>query len=258
MSQQSEKSDHLYLDVAKMKKRAAVRAKLPKLTAPQHESLPDSFSLAQYVPGVFDQSSLGSCTANALSGVMRFMLLINSVVFTPSRLWIYLYEREVENPNIDPSTLGDTGADVADGCNYVQNNGVCSEDLFSYDITQFDTPPSAEACADAPNHKIVSYSQISVTDIKHYLLEKQPVLVAISVYQSFEDATNGVIPMPDVNNESLLGGHEIYCIGYDDVAQTYELVNSWGDQWGMNGRFTLPYAYMEDPNLCSELVVINV
>ena len=52
----------------------------------------------------------------------------------------------------------------------------------------------------------------SVNKIKTSIaINGTPVLLAVSVYQSFEGqdvAQSGIIPIPDTDNEQCLGGHE--------------------------------------------------
>jgi C1A family cysteine protease len=86
-----------------------------------------------------------------------------------------------------------------------------------------------------------------------------PIVVGIAVYSSFESGTvakTGVVPMPK-SNEECLGGHAVVCVGYDDKAQTWIMRNSWGLGWGNKGYFTLPYLYLLDSSLCSDLWCIT-
>ncbi len=55
------------------------------------------------------------------------------------------------------------------------------------------------------------------------------------------------VPTPALT-ESLLGGHCILLVGYDDGTQRVIFRNSWG-LWGNQGYGTLPYAYLLNPQL---------
>ena len=43
-----------------------------------------------------------------------------------------------------------------------------------------------------------------------------------------------------------------YVTGYNDATQTFTFYNSWGTYTGINGRFTLPYAYASNPKYAGE------
>jgi len=94
-------------------------------------------------------------------------------------------------------------------------------------------------------------------------------IFGISVYDSFEaDWTNGIMPVPNISAENLLGGHAQHVLGYDDTVQCGDgtlgalfIQNSWGDQsaWpsGINapgftdgGCYWMPYSFvnLNDPN----------
>jgi C1A family cysteine protease len=87
-----------------------------------------------------------------------------------------------------------------------------------------------------------------------------PIQFGIEVYTSFESQTaaaQGIILCPDPTTEQLLGGHALVLVGYNHPAQTLLFRNSWGTGWGQSGYATIPYAYITDPNLCSELYVLR-
>ena len=47
-------------------------------------------------------------------------------------------------------------------------------------------------------------------------------------------------------------------VGYDDSQQWFIMRNSWATTWGLNGYFTLPYAYVTDPNLADDFWTIRL
>ena len=53
--------------------------------------------------------------------------------------------------------------------------------------------------------------------------------------------------------EKVEGGHAVMAVGYDDAAKTFLIRNSWGANWGQAGYFTMPYSYLLDKNLASDL-----
>lgn len=47
-------------------------------------------------------------------------------------------------------------------------------------------------------------------------------------------------------------------VGYDDTNQWFIARNSWGTSWGMQGYFTLPYAYFTSRNLSSDFWTVRL
>jgi C1A family cysteine protease len=90
-----------------------------------------------------------------------------------------------------------------------------------------------------------------------------PIVVGIQVYESFESlevAKTGQVPMPSSiphKNDKCLGGHAVCIVGYDDAHASFIMRNSWGASWGDKGYFYLPYAYILDQTLTSDLWVLT-
>ena len=79
------------------------------------------------------------------------------------------------------------------------------------------------------------------------------------IYSSFESIVvtkTGNVPMPNTKKERFLGGHAVTCVGYDDAKSVWIMKNSWGSNWGDKGYFYLPYLYLVDSSLSSDLWTI--
>jgi C1A family cysteine protease len=226
---------------------------------PANLVLPTSVDMRPQMPPVYDQGNLGSCSANAIAAALDVLHAAANAgaFFTPSRLFIYYEERRMEG-----SIGDDSGACLRDGIKVVNHEGACPESVWPYDITQFTVQPPDDAYNQARSFEAIQYERvpISLLNIKAALAAGLPVVVGITIYDSFESdvvAQTGVVPMPDTVNEQELGGHAVLIVGYDDAAQTFLLRNSCSESWGMAGYFTLPQAYIQNPTLTSDAWAIQ-
>lgn len=225
---------------------------------PMLQALPPSVSLRSACPPVYDQGQLGSCTANASGAAFHFDELKQSVepVFVPSRLFIYYGEREIKG------TVGeDAGASIRDGVKVLASQGVPPESMWPYDESQFATKPGAAVYAEALKHQALTFQAVDQTadQVRGCLASGFPVIIGFTVYPSFmtqQVAASGIMPMPGML-ERPEGGHAVLVIGYDDVTQRFLVRNSWGDGWGLQGYFWMPYQYLLNPNLASDLWTIR-
>lgn len=60
------------------------------------------------------------------------------------------------------------------------------------------------------------------------------------------------------SQEQTVGGHAVMAVGYDDANGWFIVRNSWGDQWGMEGYFTLSYSYVTQRSLASDFWTIRL
>ena len=239
------------------------------VAAPVMTTIPPSVDLRPQCPPppVYDQGHLGSCTANAIAAAVEFDRMkqgMDDGRFIPSRLFIYYNERVIEG-TVD----SDAGAQIRDGIKSVASQGYCPEKdmggpaVWEYDISKFrDQPP--QSCYDyAVKHRAVLYQSISqnLSDMKGCLVSGYPFVFGFTVYESFESkavAKTGDVPMPNIGQERLLGGHAVLAVGYDDEERLFICRNSWGDQWGDAGYFYMPYAYLLDDNLSDDFWMIRL
>ena len=220
-------------------------------------ALPAKTNLRAQCPPVYNQGQLGSCTANAIAGAIEFDRLKQKISdFTPSRLFIYYNERAIEH-TID----SDSGAQIRDGIKSVAKQGDCPETEWPYVLAKFKTKPSKKCYANARKYKVVLYQRVAQTlsQLKGCLASGWPFAFGFTVYESFESARvakTGHASLPQ-SDESVIGGHAVMAVGYDDAKNWFIVRNSWGNAWGLKGYFTLPYAYLTDENLASDFWTIR-
>ncbi len=219
--------------------------------------LPDHVDLRPGCPPVWDQLSLGSCTAQAIAAALEFDRRKQGLPdFVPSRLFIYFNERVMEH-----TVNSDSGAQIRDGIKSVAKLGVCPESEWPYDISKFTVRPPAQCYTDAKLDRAVSYQRVprGLTQMQACLASGYPFVLGFSVYQSFESqdvAQTGIVPMPQ-KGEQLLGGHAVVCVGYRNDVKRFLIRNSWGDSWGMQGHCEMPYEYLLDKDLADDFWVIK-
>jgi C1A family cysteine protease len=212
-------------------------------------ALPPLIDLRDRCSPIEDQGNLGSCTANALVGVLEFLEIKAGSPFVDlSRLLLYYDERDVEG-----TVSQDSGAQLRTGIQVLKTLGVCRESLWPYDIGQFAVQPSSVCYAEASKHTISAYQKLeSVDEMRACLAAGFPFAGGFTVWPSMETdavAKSGIIPTPGFFESRFgkpLGGHAIMFCGYDDAARRFIIRNSWGVGWGNGGYGTIPYDYPVD------------
>ena len=219
-------------------------------------TLPASVDLRNYCSPIENQGQLGSCTGNAIAGLIEYLDRKNNKSLDVSRLFIYYQERLLEG-----TVNYDSGAYIRDGIKAVNQYGAPLESLWPYMITRYTTRPSAAAYADALKRKAGAYQKITtrVTGIKTALSQGYPAVVGFNVYTSFEgtvNTTTGMMPYP-APGEQLLGGHAVAVVGYNDSTQRFTCRNSWGTSWGDRGYFYMPYQVLANANMSDDFWIIT-
>lgn len=221
--------------------------------------LPPSVDLRTQCPPVYDQGQLGSCTANAIGAAIQFdQLKQGATSCVPSRLFIYYNERVMEH-----TVNSDSGAQIRDGIKSVAKLGACRElPTWPYDITKFAQQPPPPAYEEGLLNQVLQYQRLThiVNQMKGCLASGYPFVFGFTVYESFESddvAKTGVLQMPG-SKEQVVGGHAVLAVGYSDASQRFIVRNSWGPDWGQQGYFTMPYAYLSNSDLADDFWTIRL
>ena len=207
------------------------------------EVLRESVDLREWDTIVESQYDLGSCSSNALTNA--YELCVNRMYpeyFTHlSRLFIY-YNTRAEYGDIQK----DNGMFLRDGLKSLSKFGVCTEQLWPYDLDKFDDRPTDECYEDAKKRIILKYQKlISNYYITQVLNHNKPVVFGMQIYESFMDLNERIstVNFPG-RKERSLGGHAMCMVGYDLNNRLFLAKNSFGTSWGNNGYCWIPFDYI--------------
>lgn len=258
---EEKKVKHIYnviLFNEKLKKKKNTHLQLMKKQVRLLDSFPEKYEVK--CGFVYDQGNIGSCVAHGTCSAYRIMY--NNRFgrdITPSRLFLY-YRTRAEEHN-----LGNEGCVIDDALKCLESKGVCKENIWPYITSKENTMPPKICYKDALKHRAKTWGKLvanpnMIVSIKQVLLTNKPVIFGTMVYSSFEGGDvekTGIIPIPDMKKESVLGGHCMLIVGYDDTKKLVKVLNSWGSDWGDNGFCYIPYDYITNEKLCDEFLFIN-
>ena len=220
--------------------------------------------LREYVDQVYSQGSLNSCTANAVCAAYQLDLKKQAEAdsdytdFDPSRLFLYYNTRARKN-----QAKKNAGASLRDTIKALNTCGVCEESDWPYDTNKFRKKPTHQCYSDAEGNDLRHYKRLNHTDIHQLracLKEKNPFVFGFEVYRSFHEAEeDGEMPMPTDRElrRDPLGEHAVVAVGYDDEEQQVTVLNSWGEDWGDEGYFYMPYDFITDSDFCFDFWKIS-
>lgn len=207
---------------------------------------------------VEDQGDIGSCTAQAVIGLVEYLLNEGGVRGQDmSRMFLYRVTRKLLG------WTGDTGAYIRSTIKAMALFGCPPEHEWPYVRENLDAEPDAYHYSFAQSFRALTYARIdqgsdreaTLDTLKRTLFDGFPVAFGFPVYDSINSIaeTNGIVPFPTARDR-LLGGHAVLAVGYDNtmeipgIDQKGAVIfrNSWGSNWAEDGYGYLPYKYVID------------
>jgi len=206
--------------------------------------LPESVSLLEYAPKRLNQGRQGSCvgwsSAYAAHTIQHARATGSSpdrVAFSPS----YLYNQI--------ALRGCQGTYIHEAMKNMQQGGSLPFEYFPYNERSCSKAPNRNERQEAYKYRIKGYNRLSVdhnkykTDllaVKQNLAAGAPVIIGMQVGGTFMERMRGRdvwSPTQGDYNMRGFGGHAMCVVGYDDYKDggAFQIMNSWGPEWGKNG-----------------------
>lgn len=223
-------------------------------------ALPTHVDLRNEMSPVANQGQLGSCTAFAVvKGIGEFRELQNmkatgaaSSSFVPlSPGYLYFEEREFMG-----TTTQDSGGHVFLAMEDLAG-GVPPESAYPYPTAQQQQDPwfmkywLAATPSDPVNFASERFaggrleSVTTLSQLRQELAAGNPVAFGFTIFQQWYETGTTHMPVPNVTGETIVGGHAVVAVGYDDASQEIIFRNSWGTDIGEGGYFYMPYKYFD-------------
>lgn len=217
-------------------------------------------SIVDLSPGctsIKDQGSVGSCTAHSGVALLEYNLKrftgdLRNDIFS-ERFTYYTTRVNIAKW----SANDDSGAYLRDTLKSLVQFGSCLEATWPYltngkcDYAQV---PSTGAYQEGLKYQALTYlniptgntlttRQTALTTLKGLLQNGYPFIGGFTCYSNLYDGIGGNIPVPGTG-DTIIGGHAVCFVGYDDVKQAFKFKNSWASSWGDRGYGYLPYQYL--------------
>ncbi len=215
--------------------------------------MPEQVSLLEYCPKRRSQGSQGSCVGWSSAYAARTILQSratgedpNRVAFSPS----FLYNQI--------ALEGCQGTYLQNAMEVMKNGGSLPYSKFAYTEESCSKKPNNRELQDASVYRTKGFNRLSKggnnynTDllaIKQNLAQGAPVVIGMMVGGSFMTKMTGREVWNPSNSDYDMkgfGGHAMCVIGYDDYKTkqggAFQVMNSWGEEWGKKGVFWIRYS----------------
>jgi hypothetical protein len=211
--------------------------------------LPESVSLLRFAPDRQNQGKQGSCVAWSSVYAARTIVEAastgqsgNSTAYSPA----FVYNQI--------GLEGCQGAYIQNAMEFMTNKGVVPFSAFPYDDNDCSRQPSSSMTSSAAQNRMHGFTRltdgagvegINVRAVKEHLAKDAPVVIGMMVGGSFMQDMMGKelwTPTNEDRSQMGFGGHAMCVIGYDDRKQAFQIMNSWGPDWGVNGVAWVRYA----------------
>ena len=214
--------------------------------------LPLRFSLRPYCPIPKNQGEINSCIgwamgygALTISHAYREGNTNREAVSKKAFSALYLYNQ---------SKMGNCmgGASIQQAANVLKSKGDCPSQVFDSPLADCDREPDETLIGQSQQNAIKDYVALfnnsstpkeKVVRTKRSLAEGKPVVVGMKIKESLKTLTAAApVWKPGGEEDKPIGGHALVMVGYNDSSGVFDIMNSWGPNWGDKGFFQMRYS----------------
>lgn len=217
---------------------------LPNNTGLKADNVLSKYTLRPYCPTPGQQGATSACVgwaagfgAMSITRAVQDNITDRTAINQIAHSAYYLYNK------IKLGQDCKSGALLSDAMTQMKTEGVCRANRFDNVPTNCSITPPQAAVTDAQNFKIKDFCRaFSETDVaamkifklRQLIQQKNPVVIGMQVLPSFYNVPNGQKQWTPAPNESPIEAHMVL-VGYDNIDNTFEFMNSWGATWGDGG-----------------------
>lgn len=213
--------------------------------------LPEAVSLSRFAPPRMNQGKQGSCVAWS-SAYAAHTILKSIQTKTDGRSNAFSPAFMYNNIGLD----GCQGSYITRAMEFMTKYGSVPFNTFPYDPNDCSRQANQSTVQQAAQNKIHGFTRLTEDDgvsnlslraIKEHIAKDAPVIIGMMVGGSFMEGMMGQKvwrPTSSDRQQRGFGGHAMCLVGYDDRVDggAFEIMNSWGPEWGQNGIGYVRYA----------------
>lgn len=215
-------------------------------------ALPPSVDLREAWWKIGDQKTTGSCVGWATAeGVLRLHFVKAGKISQNESLsprFTWMAAKETDEFNERPSTfIENDGTSLKAALDIARKFGTVKDSTLAFNSGKLFQGEADTFYAIAAQLKISSYFNLfkNLNDWRLWLATKGPILVALSVDSTWDNAATTQGKLDTFKPNTARGGHAVSVVGYRSDGR-FIIRNSWGTGWGDNGFGYATEAYIQD------------
>ncbi len=213
-----------------------------------HEVTDKTIDISAGFTEIKNQGQQGACMSFSMVSLFEYFLKKNHAQFPDLSEQFLYYNARKRNGR----EQYDEGSNSVASIMSLSEDGICSEEMWPYQVGGYAQCPSNEAYADAKKRRVRRAAMVEkdINAIKSALVDGLPIVFAVDLFPSFGKGVNGFISMPTDDEVKQLKesgenhAHAMVFCGFNDAQRVFKVRNSWGTDFGDNGYCYLSYDYI--------------